>query len=178
MDALPARLLAVLADDPQREFYQREVARLAAVSVGAACQEMKKLADDELVKSRKSGKMIFYRYNPANPAARQFKLLLNLGAVSGIMRMLRVHCQRVILFGSYAEATNGPASNIDIFVLTREVQKVREIARGYSDNQGKKVSLTIVNNSEFQQLQAKYRPLYKRINRGITLWDAGQPVPS
>jgi len=173
IDIISTRLLAVLAEDPQRELYQREVARLASVSIGATCQKLKRLWDDEMVIGRKTGKMIFYRYNLANPVARQFKILLNLAAVYGLARKLRDHAQRVTLFGSYAEGANVTASSIDIFVLTREGNKVREIARDYGDNQGKKVSLVIVNPVEFQVLKSKYRPLYKRVLRGISLWDAG-----
>ena len=173
IDATSTKLLAVLAEDPGRELYQREIARASSVSIGATCQKLKRLSDNEMVTSRKSGKMIFYRYNLANPVARQFKLLLNLGAVFELTRKLRDHARRVILFGSYAEGTNVTDSAIDIFVLTRESNKVREIARDHGDNQGKKVSLVIVDISEFQVLKAKYRPLYKRIMRGITLWEAG-----
>jgi predicted nucleotidyltransferase len=117
--------------------------------------------------------MIFYRYNLNNPVAKQFKILINLAAVSGLARRLRGHSQQVTLFGSYAEGANVTSSAIDIFVLTREGNKVREIARDYGDNQGKKVSLVIVNPGELQVLKSKYRPLYKRILRGITLWEAG-----
>ena len=175
IDATSTKLLAALAEDPQRELYQREIARASSVSIGATCQKLKILADDEMVTSRKSGKMIYYRYNLKNPVARQFKLLLNLSAVFELTRKLRDHAQRVILFGSYAEGTNITASAIDIFVLTRESKMVREIARDYGDNQGKKVSLVIVNINEFQLLKAKYKPLYKRIMQGITLWEASQP---
>jgi predicted nucleotidyltransferase len=173
LDIISAKLLSVLADDPQRELYQREVAKLALVSMGATSQKMKRLSQDELVNSRKTGKMIFYRFNLKNPVAKQFKILLNLGAVFELTRRLRGHAERVILFGSYAEGTNIPASAIDIFVLTGEGKKVREIARDYGDNQGKKVSLVIVNSGELLLLKAKYRPLYRRINNGITLWEAG-----
>ena len=174
IDIISAKLLAVLAEDPQRELYQREIARLASVSIGATCQKLKKLSDDEMVSSIKVGKMIFYRYNLANPVAKQFKILLNLAAVYGLARKLRDHAQLVTLFGSYADGTNVTASAIDIFVLTREGNKVREIARDYGDNQGKKVSLVIVNPGEFQVLKSKYRPLYKRILKGIMLWEAGK----
>lgn len=173
IDIISGRLLAVMAEDPQRELYQREIARLASVSIGATCQKMKRLSGDELVNSRKTGKMIFYRYNLANPVAKQFRILLNLSMVLEITRRLRDHSQRVILFGSYAEGTNDTASAIDIFVLTRESNKVREIARDAGDNQGKKVSLVIVNPGEFQVLKSKYRSLYKRISLGITLWEGG-----
>jgi predicted nucleotidyltransferase len=172
IDEISARLLAVVAEDPQRELYQREIARLAMVSIGATSQKLKKLSADELVSFRTSGKMIFYRYNLSNPVAKQFKILLNLSAVFELTRKLRDHAERVILFGSYAEGTNVTASEIDIFVLTRESKKVREIAGDYGDNRGKKVSLIIVNADEFQQLKARYKPLYKRIIKGITLWEA------
>ena len=173
IDAISAKLLAVMAEEPQRELYQREIARASSVSIGATCQKLRKLSDDELVTGRKAGKMIFYRYNLTNPVAKQFKLLLNLSAVFELTRKLRDHAERVILFGSYAEGTNVTASAIDIFVLTREGKKVREIARGYGDNRGKIVSLVIVNVGEFQVLKSKYKPLYKRIMRGITLWETG-----
>ena len=138
IDIISARLLAVMAEDPQRELYQREIARASSVSIGATCQKLKKLSADEMVNSRKVGKMIFYRYNLTNPVAKQFKLLLNLSAVFELTRKMRNHSQRIILFGSYSEGTNVSSSAIDIFVLTREGKKVREIARDYGDNQGKK----------------------------------------
>jgi predicted nucleotidyltransferase len=174
IDIISARLLAVLAEDPRRELYQREIARLASVSIGATCQKLKKLSDNEMVSSRKAGKMIFYRYNLTNPVAKQFKLLLNLTAVFELTLKLRDHARQVILFGSYADGTNVTASAIDIFVLTGEGKKVREMARDYGDNQGKKVSLVIVDPGELQVLKSKYRPLYKRILRGITLCEAGK----
>ncbi len=40
-------------------------------------------------------------------------------------------------------------------------------------NQGEKVSPVIVNPGKFQVLKSKYRPLYKRVLRGISPWDAG-----
>ena len=58
IDIISARLLAVMAEDPQRELYQREVARLASVSIGATCQKLKKLSDNEMVSSRKAAREI------------------------------------------------------------------------------------------------------------------------
>lgn len=79
-----------------------------------------------LVNSRKSSRMIFYRYNLRNPVAEQLKTLLNVDALRDMVAGLRDHAKRVIVFGSYAEGTNAVSSDIDLFVLTEDSEKVRE----------------------------------------------------
>ena len=72
-DAISIRILAAMADDPEREFYQREIARLAGISIGATSQKLKKLSEDGLVTSRKSDRMMFYWYDLRDPVTRQLK---------------------------------------------------------------------------------------------------------
>ena len=69
-------VLAALAEDPEREYYQREIAKLAGISIGATSQKLRKLSEDGLVNVRKSGRMMFYRYNLRDPLTKQLKILL------------------------------------------------------------------------------------------------------
>lgn len=170
-DEISMRILAAMASNPEREYYQREIARLARISIGATSQTLRKLSKDGLVTSRKSGRMMFYRYDLRDPVARQLKILLNVNALHGMIRELRDHAKRIILFGSCAEGTNVKGSDIDLFVLTEDSKKTRQIASAYGAKLGRKVSPIVVNANEFRQLRSKDKPLYERVNKGILLWE-------
>lgn len=171
-DEISIRILAVLADDPEREFYQREIAKLAKVSIGATSQKLRKLSRNDLVTSRKSGRMIFYRYNLHNPVAKQLKILLNVDAVHRMVQELRDYAECIILFGSCAAGTNVKTSDIDLFILTGNGKKTTEITSAYGDKLGRKVSPIVVNVNGFRKLRSEDTALYERVNRGIILWEA------
>jgi predicted nucleotidyltransferase len=170
-DSISIRILQVMAEDPAAEYYQREIASKAGVSIGATSQKIITLVDNGLVNSRKSGRMLFYKYNFDNPVSRQFKILLNVNTLNDIMPELIKYIKRLILFGSCAEGTNVKDSDIDLFILSEEDKTVRQIIKRYAVNIGKKISPIILNASAFKQLRLKDKPLYERINRGIILWE-------
>jgi len=171
-DEISIRILAVMAEEPEREFYQREIARLAGISIGATSQRLRQLSKHGMVTFKKSGKMLFYRYNLQDPLAKQFKILMNVNAVHGLVEQLRSHAKRVILFGSCAEGTNAKESDIDLLILSEASRKVREVASKYSESLSRKVSPVIVTANEFRQLRSKDRPLYERAMKGIVLWES------
>lgn len=171
-DQISIRILATMSEEPDREFYQREIAKLAGISIGATSQRLRQLSKDGLVISRKSGRMLFYRYNLKDPVTKQFKILLNVNVIHDMVQQLKSHAKRIILFGSCAEGTNVKESDIDLFVLTAESNKVREIASTYSHKLSRKVSPVVLNANEFRQLRSKDKPLYERVNKGIVLWES------
>lgn len=171
-DEISLRILAVLAENPNKEYYQREIAKLAGVSIGATSEKMRKHAEDGLVTVRKSGRMMFYRYNLQDPLARQFKILLNINAIHELIQELSGYAKRVVLFGSYAEGTNVMDSDIDLLVLTDNAKKTRETSRLYGARIGKEISPVALSANEFQQLRSRDKPLYERINKGIVLGEA------
>lgn len=164
------RVLTPLINDPMREFYQREVARMARVSIGATNQTLKILAEREIVTKERRGKMFFYRYNLKNPVARQLKILLNVGCLDGLVKELRKYSKRVILFGSCADGSDVKESDIDLFVLTGEKTKAREIIDYFRKRIDRRVAPVILSANEFAVLRSRDRPLHDRILKGIVLW--------
>jgi len=53
------KVLAFLSKYPDSEFYEREIARKANISVGAANQLLKMLSNNGFVAKKKRGKCIF-----------------------------------------------------------------------------------------------------------------------
>jgi len=170
-DEISMRILAALAEDPDRDYYQREVAKLANVSIGATSQKLRNLSGNGLVDVRKSGRMMFYRYNLRDPLAKQFKILLNVNAIHGLVQELKHDAKRVILFGSCAEGTNVKGSDIDLLVLADDAKRAREVIRRYGTRMLKKISPVVVSANEFRQMRSRDKPLYERVNKGIVLWE-------
>jgi len=164
------KILSPLIEDPMKEFYQREIARVAKVSVGATNQTLKILAEKGIVTRERRGKMFFYRFNIQNPVARQLKILFNVNDLDNLIKEIKDHCKRIILFGSCAEGNNVKGSDVDLFVLTSEKDKVKKTINYYEKKINKKISPIIVSANEFVKLRSKDKPLYKRIMKGIALW--------
>ena len=166
------RVLAPLMADPLREFYQREVARIAGVSVGATNQILRVLADEEIVVRERRGKMFFYKYNLENPVARQLKVLLNVGSLDRLVKQLRDHCKRIILFGSCSEGTDVKSSDVDLFVLTNEKVETKKVIDKFRRRIERRVAPIILSANEFAVLRSRDKPLHDRILGGIVLWQA------
>ena len=163
-------MLALLMDDPMREFYQREIARMARVSVGATNQILRVLSDREIVTKERRGRMFFYKYNLKNPVARQLKILFNVGNLDELVKQLRGHSKRIILFGSCAEGSDVKDSDADLFVLTNEKTKARETIDRFRERTNRRVAPIILSANEFVALRSKDKPLHDRILGGIVLW--------
>jgi predicted nucleotidyltransferase len=171
-DGVEMKILTVLAWEPDREFYQREIARLADVSVGATSQRLREIVEGGLVSARESGRMIFYRYNLDDPVARQLKILLTMNLIHGLVRDLAPYSRRVLLFGSCATGTDVLESDIDLLIVSQEAKKVRNIVCAHADRIGRKISPVVMSANQYRQLRSKDRALYDRIDSGISLWEA------
>jgi predicted nucleotidyltransferase len=170
-DGVEMKILSTLAREPDREFYQREIARLAGISVGATSQRLREIVEGGLVSARKSGRMIFYRYNLDDPLARQLKVLLTMNLIRNLVRELASDSRRVLLFGSCATGTDVLESDIDLLIVSQESKKVRNIVSAHADRIGRKISPVVTSANQYRQLRSKDRALYDRINSGITLWE-------
>jgi predicted nucleotidyltransferase len=149
-----------------KEFYEREIAVGAKISVGATNSILKRLSSLGLVLSSKKGRMLFYRRNDNSPVLRQFKIFINVFALSGIMKQLSQFAKRIVLFGSCAEGRNGENSDIDLFVLTSDKDKAKVVLRQYP-----KIQAFILTSNEYLNLKEKDKVFYDNINKGIELGD-------
>ncbi len=172
MNITPASLaiLAQLAEDPMREFYQREIAQEAKVSLGSANKLLKDLEEREMVTLDRRGKMFFYRINLKNPVARQFKILFNVMLLDELVKQLRDSCKRVILFGSCAEGADAKESDMDVFVLTQKKETIIQTINKYERKINRRIAPVVLSSIEWARMRRKDRPLYDNISKGIILW--------
>ena len=116
--------------------------------------------------------MVFYRLNLRNAVTRQLKVLFNVYSLDDLIESMKPDCKRVLLFGSCSEGTDVKDSDIDIFVLTNEKDKVKLKISTYQKKMERRIAPIIVNSNEFVKLRKEDKPLYERILKGITLWES------
>ena len=175
LDFITPTLLKVLYlfhEDPVQEIHEREVARRARVSEGSANRVLRLLSEVKVLQRNRRGRMVFYRFNSKNAVARQFKVLFNVYSLNALVEKIRNSSKKIILFGSCSEGTDAKESDVDLFILTNEKDKVRSSISDYQKSVLKRISPIVVNSNEFVKLKKEDKPLYERILNGVTLWES------
>lgn len=164
-------VLQLFLTDPMQEHHERDVMRRTGVSKGSANKILRLLAEKGFLIRERKGRMVFYRLDTGDPAVRQFKVLVNVYALTGLIDRIKERCRRIILFGSCAEGTDVRGSDIDLFVLTSEKGPVRgEIGR-FNAGSERRVAPIVVDANEFVEMREEDKPLYENVERGIVLWE-------
>ena len=113
--------------------------------------------------------MIFYRVDSKSPLIKQFKVFRNVTLAEELTRKIKTFSEKIILFGSCARGEDTPESDLDIFVVSREKDKVRGLIAPVKEK--RKVQLVIKTPQEFIILDQKEPVFYEEIHRGIVLWE-------
>lgn len=165
------KILYLFHEESMQELHEREVVRRAGVSKGSANKILRRLSEIKVLNRDKRGRMVFYSLNMKNAVARQFKVLFNVYSLNKLVEEIKHDCKRIILFGSCSEGTDVKESDVDLFILTNEKNRIKSIVNTYQ-KVGKRIAPIIVNSNEFIKLRRKDKPLYDRILKGILLWES------
>lgn len=165
-------VLEFFLTDPMKEYYGREVSRKTGVSLGSANRILRLLTDVDFLTQERKGKMIIYRLNLKEPVVKQFKILINVFSLKELVSELKLGSQRVVLFGSCSQGTDTKESDIDLFIITIEKERIRKIVNVFNRKLQRHIAPIIVDMNEFIRLKKEDKPLYENIERGIVLWEA------
>jgi predicted nucleotidyltransferase len=110
--------------------------------------------------------MRFYRARLADPRVRSFKVLLNIDALAPLLDRLSRLALRVVLFGSAAEGTNIPDSDVDVLVVTNSPDRARKIVSSGDDS----LQAVIVTPVGLADLERDNPVFAAELKRGIELW--------
>jgi DNA-binding transcriptional ArsR family regulator len=159
-------VLAFLAADPHRGYYDRQVADKTGRSRGAVNGALRALARSGLLLVEQKGRMKFYSANLDDPRVRYFKTLLNVARLMPLVRRLAGHALRIVLFGSAAEGRNLPESDFDLLVLTNTPDVVRKLI----PDQALRVQAVVVTPSGLAELEKSEPVFASQMKRGLELW--------
>ncbi|MEK6950272.1 MAG: nucleotidyltransferase domain-containing protein [Nanoarchaeota archaeon] len=164
-------ILRLFFDDPTENFYIREIARKSALSHMTVRKYLSLFVQAGLLVQHKSKPYSTFTANSSDQKYLHLKLFYNLERLqeSKIVSDLEHFFDYpvIVLFGSYAQASNTKESDIDIFILTN-IKKEFPTTK-YEKTLHRKINLWVCNETEFARVKAKSPELVNNLCNGITL---------
>lgn len=164
------KILSFLFNHPSRSFMEKEIVKATKISKSAVNEALKELAKDKLVLQEKKGRMSLYSADLDDPVIRRLKSTENVSLLKPLVEQLKKLSRKIILFGSFADGTNIEESDIDLFVLSDQLENVQRIIQ--KSPLAEKTQPVIKKPAEFISLDKKKPLFYQEIERGIILWEA------
>ena len=163
-------ILRPFFENPNEEFQIRELSRLLRINHTTIRQHLLKLVKEGLIEIKK-GKPYDYFKAKINKKFLNLKLFFNLEKIreSNLIEQIEKDYDypAIILFGSYAYATDDSKSDIDLFVLT-EIKKENNYSK-FESKLNKKITINLFSKDKFNSAKNKNPELLNNILNGITL---------
>lgn len=162
------KILNFLAQNPGRNFFDKEVAQKTKISRGATNKALRNLTKARLIIKEKKGRMNFYQTDTSNVFIKEYKVLKNIIQLYPLLKKLELISEKIILYGSASRGENYPDSDIDLFVLTHHKKGVDDIIK---KSKLKKLYPVVQTPTDLAALEEENHTFYQEIMRGVTLWE-------
>lgn len=116
------QVIGLLFANPDRDFYQQEVAQRAGAHLSAVQRELQRLEAAGLITSRRRGRQVYYQANRRAPLFPELHgLALKTTGLADVVRAALApvadKIQVAFLYGSLAAGTERPDSDVDLMVI-------------------------------------------------------------
>jgi predicted nucleotidyltransferase len=168
------KVLAFLSKFSDKEFYERQVARRLDIAYGSANRALNDLYLTGAIRRRRDGKMYFYSIDNSSATLVEFKKLVNLALVEPLVEDLKTVASRIVLFGSCAQGADTSDSDLDLFVVSNEIEKATGMITSFSFPRGfEDIHIQPVIKSPAELLEAgeSEQAFLEEVEQGIILWE-------
>jgi len=172
-------VLSLFVLHPDREFYQREVARLASVPLRSAQLALGRLERLELIESHPSGNRVHYQAvrSAAFEGLKAWALpeVALMPVLGEALAPLANDVDFAFVYGSTAQGTYTAASDIDLMVVgavgSAELFDTLALAE---EALGKEINVTLYTAEEFDRRVAERAHFISAVLNGPRLWVVGE----
>jgi len=168
------KVLSLLAKFSDKEFYERQIARKIGISYGSANRALNELYSTGAIKRRREGKMYFYSVDTSNATIIEFKKLVNTILIESLIERLKDISSRIVLYGSCAQGTDTSQSDLDLFIVSDDRERIVEAISNFSFSQGfENIHIQPVIKSPVELIEAgeSEQAFLEEVERGIVLWE-------
>ena len=169
MTKLEKKIIMLLADYPEKEFYSQEIADRVKGSKASASGLLKVLSRRGVVFKKVKGRMKFYQINSKSPELKRLRINFSLEKINLFLPKLKKLSQKIILFGSASRGEQTSGSDIDLFILSRDKDKIRAALKKISA--GSRLKAIIKTPGEWSEMEITEPKFYQEIKNGIILYD-------
>jgi len=164
------QILSFLTLHPDKSFYDKEISENTGVSRGATNQALNDFFKNGLVSREKRGKAWFYSTQD-QPLNKYFRIYENLIKRTELVNLLQPISKRNILFGSAANGADTSESDIDLFILSGNIEKVKDIIQKF--NIERQIKPVIQTPLEYATNSEKDSAFHEQMESGIVLFEKG-----
>ncbi len=168
------KVLSLLTKFSDQEFYEREIARSLGISSGSANRALNELYSSGVVTRRREGKMFFYSIDSRNAVIPELKKIISLLLIEPLVETLKAISSRIVLYGSCAQGTDTSASDLDLFVVSRNRQSAFDAINGFRFPKGyEDVHIQAVVKTPVELLESggSEHVFLEEVENGIELWE-------
>jgi len=168
------KILSLLAKFSDKEFYERQIARRIDIAYGSANHALNELYATGAIKRRQEGKMYFYSVDTSNATIIEFKKLVNTILIEPLIERLKDISSRIALYGSCAQGTDTSQSDLDLFIVSDDRERIMEAIGNFSFPQGFEnipIQSVIKSPAELLEAEESEQAFLEEVERGIVLWE-------
>jgi predicted nucleotidyltransferase len=163
------KIIKLLADYPEREFYAQEIARIVKCSKASASGILKLLTKKKIAFRKVRGHMKFYQINQRSPRVKKLKIDWVLEKINSLLPKLEKFSKKIILFGSASRGEQTHDSDIDLFIISDDKDNIRAALNKISREL--RVKAIVKTAGEWSEMEIKEPEFYREIKSGITLYE-------
>lgn len=163
------KIIDLLADYPNQRFFTKEIAGKLKISLGGAHNSLKLLVKEKMIFIEKKGNMKFFQINLHNPQVKQLRVAVAIEKLSKLIQKVKNYSKEIILFGSASRGEQTAESDLDLFILTHDFQKVREIIN--KEQKKLPVNVVIKTPNEWGEIEVKEPEFYLEVKKGVKLYE-------
>ena len=172
----PMMVLSHLSKNVYQENTATSVSKELDIAISSVHTILKQFEQAGLVTSRTLGKNVIYELDIYHPILKPFRIFDNISSLIPIIEAIKEFSREIILFGSCATGEDTVRSDIDLFVLTDEREKVIEIIRDTEIKSEvtpnvRQINPVIEDIHGFIELEKYDNVFYNEIMKGMVLWE-------
>lgn len=154
-------LLSTFFENPDKEYYTRQIASMRKKSVGTLHREIKKLISAGILNAREVGNIKLFSLNKQNPVYEELKNIIS--KTEGVIKLVKDAVLEVegvkvaFIYGSFAKGDERPDSDVDIFLIGDDIDE-NKLVLGISDLEKKifkEINYTRYTENEYKKEKKK-----------------------
>ena len=163
-------ILAILSENPQREYYLQELGRMIGKKPGVFQRGLNSLEKQGWIVSRRQGSLRLFRINEQHPLHKEIKSITRktVGVEAELKRVVNgvEAIKMALIYGSYAKDSMRAASDVDLLVVSDDLKAedvlVNELSR-VEKVLGREINYKLYNVKNFRQRRKNKDPFLMEV---------------
>ncbi len=163
LDKTDWKVLNLIADEPYRKFYLREIAKILKISPSSAKKALDRLKKLNLTKEENIANLRIVSGNMEERLLKQIKITSNIEFVKPLIKKLEPSIS-VILYGSFAKGENDQQSDIDLLVVSNKKEDFK-----IHEYEGYDTQIVKMTPAQWKKTKKENLAFAREVKKGILL---------